>query len=74
MKIGTQLQPNKLYYTKTGVGIIVSFNKGINLKTDEEGIITPSKTDTTDVWMVGGISRHIKDIAETEEEAQQIKY
>jgi hypothetical protein len=73
MEIGTQLQPNKLYYTKSGTGQVIPFNLGWDRANKCDAIMIPYKTETSNVWSAG-IARHIKDIAETKEEAEQIKY
>jgi hypothetical protein len=73
MTEGTILQKGKLYWTKNGVGDVVPFNLGRNFNSYQPAILIATKTHTKDVWYCG-ISRHIKDIAETEEEAKNIKY
>jgi len=56
MNAGTELILGHQYYSKSASGTIITF--------------TPTaKTHTDDVWMDGGLSRNIKDIAHTREQA-----
>lgn len=73
MQPGTKLQPYKLYYTKDGMGNVIEFNLGYNRIERKSAIMVPEETHSTDVWWAG-ISRNIKDIAETKEDAQNIIY
>lgn len=83
METGTELQPNKLYWTKNGMGDVIHFNVArrnvtvhFEYKTFDApscALITPKKTQTPDVWECG-IARHIKDIEETKEAAKNIQY
>lgn len=71
MEPGTILQSDKLYWTKNGFGDVIPFNGRI--WKDETTIFQVFPTATKDVWW-HGISRHISHIAETKEEAKNIKY
>lgn len=82
MEPGTKLKEGVLYYTKDGRGNVVPFNNGRAYPNGWDKPAIPAiapvmKTHTKDVWCTGDdgmFSRHITDIAETEEEAKNIKY
>ena len=73
---GSILNSNTLYYTKNGSGKVIKFNTGYILGaiTPTEVLIAPEPTHTDNVWYAGGISRHIRDIAETQQDAERITY
>jgi len=73
MLLGSKLE-NKIYFTKNGFGKVIKFNEGFVIGTKERAPILPFLTNTDNVWCAGGVSRHIKDIEETEEGAMSIRY
>ena len=56
-----KVEVDKVYYSKDGMGRIIALTGGI-------------PTETDDVYIFGFISRHIRSLSETEEDAKNVDY